>query len=149
MKQLTLTQATEADLPWMAALLTSTLHRLFNTENLTVDLLHPLKKLAVARDGGDPVGAAVWMVVEDEATLTGIAVAPECQGRGIGKRLLQEVIDDCRTHNAAHIVLEVREDNTSALALYQNQGFHMVGRRKAYYQPEGIDALLLRLDLPK
>ena len=45
------------------------------------------------------------------------------------------------------MLLEVRVDNEPALALYQRFGFERMGLRKRYYQPEGIDAYTMSLDL--
>ena len=45
------------------------------------------------------------------------------------------------------MLLEVRVDNTPALALYERFGFAKMGLRKRYYQPEGIDAYTMSLDL--
>jgi len=45
------------------------------------------------------------------------------------------------------MLLEVRVDNVPALALYERFGFTRMGLRKRYYQPEGIDAYTMSLDL--
>lgn len=52
------------------------------------------------------------------------------QGRGIGRRMLEsllEIADD------GVVFLEVRTDNEPAIALYQSVGFARVGLRKRYY----------------
>ena len=47
------------------------------------------------------------------------------------------------------MLLEVRVDNMPALALYQRFGFQRLGLRKRYYQPEGIDAYTMSLDIAR
>ena len=40
--------------------------------------------------------------------------------------------------------LEVRADNEAALALYGAEGFEAIDRRVGYYQPDGVDAIVMR-----
>ena len=72
-----------------------------------------------------------------------IAVAPRSQGRGVGRQLLEALLDEARRRECAQIFLEVLDGNDSALALYDRAGFERVARRSSYYGP-GLDALVLR-----
>ena len=45
------------------------------------------------------------------------------------------------------VFLEVRADNPVAQALYRSEGFVEVGRRARYYQPDDVDAIVMKLDL--
>ncbi|GAB2758891.1 ribosomal protein S18-alanine N-acetyltransferase [Amycolatopsis magusensis] len=74
-----------------------------------------------------------------EASLHTIGVAPEHQGKGIGKALLEAVLDKADELRAP-VLLEVRTDNEVALAMYEKRGFTKLGIRKRYYQPSGADA---------
>ena len=68
-----------------------------------------------------------------------IGVDPAFQGRGIGKALLEALLDRAdRMH--APVFLEVRTDNVPAITLYENHGFEQIGLRRRYYQPSGADA---------
>lgn len=72
-----------------------------------------------------------------------IGVDPAYQGRGIGRRLLRELLDFAR---GGVVYLEVRTDNDAALALYRSVGFQRVGLRRRYYRVSGADAYTMRRD---
>ncbi|MFD1216837.1 MULTISPECIES: GNAT family N-acetyltransferase [Microbulbifer] len=60
-----------------------------------------------------------------------IAVHPASHGRGIGKMLLQEALDQADNWlNLIRVELEVHTDNTSAIALYEKVGFVKEGERR-------------------
>ena len=103
----------------------------------------------VAREGGALVGYMVLMPSLDETHLLNISVAAERQGRGYGARLLRFAMEVSRHGGAVTLLLEVRPSNAKALALYENYGFQVIGRRKGYYPAvEGReDALVLRREL--
>lgn len=91
-------------------------------------------------------GFAIGRVIADEAEVLTLAVDPVARRRGIGRRLLAELMRESRARGAATIFLEVAETNAAALALYNAAGFTLSGRRKGYFrQSEGaaIDALVL------
>ncbi|MEE3331342.1 MAG: GNAT family N-acetyltransferase [Myxococcota bacterium] len=90
--------------------------------------------------GGE--GGAVVRLAVDEAELLWLAVAPDRQRCGLGRRLLKAAIDWAEGREAA-LFLEVRESNGPALALYRETDFVVAGRRARYYR-DGEDALLLR-----
>ncbi|WP_372872541.1 ribosomal protein S18-alanine N-acetyltransferase [Shewanella sp.] len=94
-------------------------------------------------------GFTIVQQIVDEATLFDICVLPWAQGKGLGKLLLQQVIDDARGHSAQVLMLEVRASNTAAIGLYQRLGFCESGRRKGYYpSADGReDAVLMDLRL--
>ncbi|AHG76300.1 Ribosomal-protein-alanine acetyltransferase [Mannheimia varigena USDA-ARS-USMARC-1388] len=79
------------------------------------------------------VAFAISQIVLDEATLFNIAVAPEFQGKGVGKRLLSDLILQLQQRNVATLWLEVRESNLAAQKLYSSLGFNEVTIRKNYY----------------
>jgi len=76
-----------------------------------------------------------------------IGVGKAYQRQGIAAALLQALVDEAKRQGASRMLLEVRVDNDPALALYQRFGFERMGLRKRYYQPEGIDAYTMSLDL--
>lgn len=95
------------------------------------------------RDHGFLLGRAI----AGEAELLTLAVAPELRRQGIAMDLLGEFTATARKGGADTAFLEVASDNLPAQALYARAGWQGCGRRKSYYAP-GVDALVLRLDLP-
>tara|TARA_R110001592_G_scaffold318212_2_gene595276 strand:- start:2111 stop:2590 length:480 start_codon:yes stop_codon:yes gene_type:complete len=79
------------------------------------------------------VGFYVGEFVIDEATLMDICVEPSEQGKGFGKKLLNQFIQQAKTKGALKIWLEVRAKNISAQMLYMNAGFIEISRRTGYY----------------
>jgi ribosomal-protein-alanine N-acetyltransferase len=74
-----------------------------------------------------------------EAEVHTIGVDPRWQGKGIGKALLERLLDRADEVKAP-VFLEVRTDNVPAITLYETHGFEQIGLRKRYYQPSGADA---------
>lgn len=87
-----------------------------------------------------------WLVL-DELEVHDIAVAPEHRRRGLGKLLLEHVLENCRLRGVRRVLLEVRESNIAAQRLYRSLGFEVIGRRRRYYQNDGEDALTMALEL--
>lgn len=83
----------------------------------------------------------------DDAEVMNIDVAKAHQRQGIGRMLFERMIDNAREQGAKRMILEVSVENTPALTLYQKLGFSRMGLRRRYYQPEGIDAYTMSLDL--
>lgn len=82
------------------------------------------------------------------ARLYSIAVAPAFRGQGMGRRLLNDVVEQARGRGCREIRLEVRADNETAIRLYRDYGFVANGQRPRYYQ-DGADALRFRLDIAR
>lgn len=101
------------------------------------------------RADGASAGYAIVLSVLDEVHLLNISVVPECQGRGLGSRLLEHLFERARRDGASCFFLEVRLSNLPARALYQKAGFIEIGRRKGYYPAtEGReDAIVMRAAL--
>lgn len=102
--------------------------------------------LVAEEEKGRIVAAIVVWVIVDEAHIATIAVHPECQGQGIGERLLAEGLIAAAERGAETSMLEVRVGNAAAIKLYKKFGYHEVGIREKYYQNNNEDALLLNLD---
>lgn len=80
-----------------------------------------------------PIGFYIGEYVAGEATLMDICVHPSHQGKGFGKKLLNQFLAQAKTRGATKIFLEVRAKNISAQMLYMNAGFIEINRRTGYY----------------
>ncbi len=87
--------------------------------------------------------------IVDEMEILKLAVHPAHRLKGLGKRLLGFVLQNCIEMGIEQAYLEVRRSNTAALALYTGFGFIQTGIRKGYYPDNKEDALLLFLNLKK
>lgn len=93
-------------------------------------------------------GYAGLLVVGDEGDIQTIAVAPAVRGTGYGRRLMGAMLEAAREQSVHQVFLEVRADNPVARGLYESLGFAEIGVRPRYYQPDGVDAIVMRLALP-
>jgi ribosomal-protein-alanine N-acetyltransferase len=76
-----------------------------------------------------------------------IAVAPSARRQGLGRTLMVRLIAEADARRARQVFLEVRADNPGARALYDSLGFEEIAVRKHYYQPDNVDAQVMRLIL--
>ncbi len=84
----------------------------------------------------------IWLVC-DNGDVTNIAVHPDYRREGIGRKILDLMIDICKEREIKSITLEVRDGNIPAYNLYLKEGFVVNGRRKKYYK--GIDDAILMI----
>ena len=82
---------------------------------------------------GEMAAFAITQIVLDEATLFNIAVDPAFQRRGLGRALLEQVIDEIEKRGVVTLWLEVRASNVAAIALYESLGFNEATIRRNYY----------------
>ncbi|WP_435062137.1 ribosomal protein S18-alanine N-acetyltransferase [Halobaculum sp. EA56] len=101
-------------------------------------------------DTGDVLGYVVGDVTpnhgHDIGHVKDIAVRPDAQGRGLGRRLLRAALSELAAAGASVVKLEVREGNHRAQALYEDEGFEPARRVPGYYG-DGEAAFVMRLDL--
>jgi ribosomal-protein-alanine N-acetyltransferase len=91
-------------------------------------------------------GYIVALDAADEGEILNLAVAPGGRRRGLGRALVDAMLDTLADRGVRHVYLEVRESNAPARALYAALGFAEAGRRKAYYRRPVEDAIVLRRD---
>jgi len=76
---------------------------------------------------------AVSQNIVDECHLLNLTVRPEARSRGIGKKMLQYLINQARRNDIGSLFLEVRVSNIAAITLYDQLGFNEIGVRRDYY----------------
>ncbi|WP_051045939.1 ribosomal protein S18-alanine N-acetyltransferase [Nocardiopsis alkaliphila] len=96
----------------------------------------------VAETDGRLVGDAGLRFVPPEGDVQTMAVAEDAWGRGIGRALLTELLDQAAARGVTETFLEVRSDNPRAQDLYRRFGFIELGVRRGYYK--GADAIVMR-----
>jgi len=106
----------------------------------------PTRRLyLVAEDGNALIGYAGMMFSGGtQADVVTLAVNPARWGEGTGAALLTALIDEADKRGNEEVLLEVREDNPRARQLYLRHGFTEIGIRRGYYQPSGVDAVVMR-----
>ncbi len=107
----------------------------------------PRRSYVVEEQDGRVAGYAGVDLGGEVADVMTMAVAPAAQGRGLGRRLLDELVTRAEADHAAYLMLEVREDNGPARKLYETRGFELLTVRRRYYQPGDVDAHVMRLTL--
>jgi ribosomal-protein-alanine N-acetyltransferase len=98
---------------------------------------------------GQMAGFAITQIVLDEATLFNIAIHPDWQRQGFGRKLLEALIAQLESRVVFTLWLEVRASNRAAIALYEDLGFNEVTIRRNYYPAaQGReDAIVMALPL--
>ena len=101
----------------------------------------------VLKSENDIIGYYIALFVLDECELLNVTVKQELQKKGYGAQILQDLFSECRKENIVNIFLEVRKSNSSAIRLYEKNGFSEIGVRNNYYQNKDgkEDAILMGL----
>lgn len=111
---------------------------LFQAQTATV----PIALIAEGEGAHALLGFLIARYIAPEWELENIVVAPEVRGRGIGRRLMQEILARAEQTGGQSVFLEVRESNIPARRLYESLRFKEIGRRKAYYANPVEDGVL-------
>ena len=93
------------------------------------------------------LGYAIFTLVAGEAELEDICVNHDARNNGVAQALIEHFSQLSGQHNIDYILLEVDENNESAIALYKKCGFSIIGTRKNYYaHKDGTfsDALMMQ-----
>jgi ribosomal-protein-alanine acetyltransferase len=108
---------------------------------------HPSRLALVIGEDAAVQGFLVARQIDAEFEIENVVVAGSVRRRGLGTRLVGELLRLAHSQGAKAVFLEVRESNRGARALYEKCGFTEIGHRKRYYQDPEEAAVLYRLDL--
>ncbi|MBQ4153979.1 MAG: ribosomal protein S18-alanine N-acetyltransferase [Clostridia bacterium] len=97
----------------------------------------------LAKEENKPIGYAGMYTVLDEGYVTNIGVMPLHRRKGVGKKLLEALIEFSNDSNLAFLSLEVRPSNLPAIKLYESFGFVSEGLRKNFYSNPREDGLIM------
>jgi ribosomal-protein-alanine N-acetyltransferase len=103
-------------------------------ENLFRDCVRVGYSCWVVMEGQAIVGFGLLSITAGEAHVLNFVIKPSHQGQGLGKKLMQHLLDVACQLKAETIYLEVRPSNLRAIQLYYQFNFSQVGRRTGYYQ---------------
>jgi len=103
--------------------------------------------LALVDAEGAVIGYGGLLAVGREGDIQTIALADRARGAGHGRRLMNALLDAAAERGVDEVFLEVRADNPAARGLYESLGFEELGVRPRYYQPDGVDAVVMRLGM--
>ncbi|WP_017325630.1 ribosomal protein S18-alanine N-acetyltransferase [Synechococcus sp. PCC 7336] len=90
-----------------------------------------------------PIGFAALWAMGSEAHIISLGVHPDYRRQGVGRQLIETLLQQAIALGLEWATLEVRESNRAALDLYDSLDFEQVGRRKRYYDNPTEDALIL------
>jgi ribosomal-protein-alanine N-acetyltransferase len=107
----------------------------------------PRLALVATSDVDRVVGFVIARCSTGEWEIENIVVAPTHRRRGVGIKIIRELLIQAQYTGATSVLLEVRESNLAARRLYEKLGFSQHGRRYSYYQGPEEDALLLSFSI--
>lgn len=147
---MTLRPATPADLDGIMAIEQRSFPSdAWSSELMKAELESPHNRYLVDDEDGVLIGYGGVRALQGgtDADIQTIALDADHRGRGLGRSLLHALLNAAAERGAREVFLEVRDDNPAASGLYLSEGFEEIGRRPHYYQPDDVDAIVMRLDL--
>ena len=84
----------------------------------------------VAEDGAEIIGLIVLIELEDRLVIENVAVDPDRQGEGVGRRLLEFAEETARGAGIGTVGLYTHEKMTENIALYNRIGYQEDERRQ-------------------
>ena len=108
--------------------------------------------MLIAKDDDKIVGTASLARLPRRMAHRGdvsVSVLRAYWNKGIGGRLLAELIDFARNNSFEAIDLQVRSDNLAAIHLYEKFGFEKIGTHPAFFKIDGeavpCDYMILKI----
>lgn len=107
------------------------------------ELRVPVSRSFVLEKSGELIGYIIYRVVKEEMHVLNIAIRPDWQGKGYGKRLMKWAMERERKEGVKYVTLEVRKSNIKAIRLYEKLGFQKLRVIKNYYMQPVEDAVVM------
>jgi len=133
-EQVAAIEAVSFSVPWSLSAFTETLQK----ENF---------RYYVAEENGEILGYCGFLFVLDEAEIPNVCVKESVRRRGVGRQMMETLIKEAANLGMCRLLLEVRESNAGARALYESLGFCEDGIRKNFYEKPTEDAVLMSMTL--
>lgn len=146
MEDIEISYMTQDDVSSIADTLESEFDDFWNANILKKEVQNPASIYIVAKCTKEIVGfAGIWDDTYN-MNITNIVVKKTHRHKGIGKKLLNKLLQITKEKNKETITLEVNEQNKIAQELYKNAGFKIVGKRKKYYNGAN-DAIIMTMEV--
>jgi ribosomal-protein-alanine N-acetyltransferase len=113
------------------------------------EMRNPVSQLWAALGDRDLKGYMCFWMFDLEIQLLDLAVHPEERKKGLGRLLLNHLIETAVSNDLESLWLEVRVSNAGAIRLYQDLGFVQAGVRRKYYSDTQEDAKVMCLTLAR
>lgn len=147
-RKLTLKLAAPADTAPIAAmsreLIEQGLPWTWTPERVARNLAQRDTLVLTARDAARLAGFAIMQFGDERAHLSLLAVRPDCQRQGLGRRMLDWLTESALTAGIASVHLELRETNLGARRFYLKQGYAETARIPGYYRGVETAVRMLR-----
>ena len=116
----------------------------WSRESLEYDMKeNRFAKYIVAECDGEIAGYIGFWIIAGECNINNVAVLPSYRRKHVGSMIIDNIIKSCEKEGITRFTLEVRKSNDPAIGLYTKYGFKPEGIRKAYYEDNGEDAIIM------
>ena len=140
---LTIEKMTSVHIEELARLESECFSSPWSEDGLKSELDNNFARFYVAFLNGKIAGYIGSHNVLGEVYITNVAVFPEFRRKGVGKALVEFLVNEMKAENAEFVTLEVRKSNQNAISLYEKCGFQKVGERRNFYEKPIEDAILM------
>ncbi|MCX5781233.1 MAG: ribosomal protein S18-alanine N-acetyltransferase [Elusimicrobia bacterium] len=117
----------------------------WNKEMFEKEITLEISNFFVAEISEKIVGYGGFWKMGEEADIVNIAVHPDFRSKGLGKKILEFILESAKKDGIKKVFLEVRSQNTSAQSLYKSFGFKPVAVRPKYYSND--DAVIMEIKI--
>jgi len=100
----------------------------------------------VAEEDGKVVGSIVGATLENQGIIKLIAVEQNYRGKGIGKKLIEFILEHFKEKGTREVIARSRTQNTAGISFLKTFGFEIIKTIENYY-PDGDDAYLMKKEL--
>ena len=145
MSEIVVEKMQSKDIPQVAAIEASVFSMPWSEQGFK-DALAQDTVFVVARQKEHILGYCGMYCSFEEGEITNVAVAPEAQKQGIGKKIISGLLEAALEKKVSRVVLEVRVSNLPAIKLYEGFGFQKIGTRKGFYERPREDADIMVLE---
>lgn len=135
------------DLPILAKVEEECFSDPYTLSMLESEFSSPVTTYFVLEENGEILGYGGYGAVLDAADIMTIGILPKARRRGLGRCLLDQLIESMAEKEVKKVWLEVRVSNAPAIALYKESGFREMGIRKEYYADNREDALTMMKEI--